>query len=414
MKIGYLVSQYPAYSHAFISTEIDALRRAGWDVETFSVNRPGIPDAPDTRRTVSVKGAPVLDVARSFLRIATRHPGVALRALAGGARDGLARPRPVKSTIWQCFYLVEAAFLRQRMIERGVTHLHVHFANNAADIAMAIVRLSTALGRGPLTWSLTIHGPTDFERAAEIGLTPKVATSSFTTCISSYGRTTAQGLLPPALWNKLHIVRMGIDRTATPQRQLASPDRQRDDGSFRLLFVGRLVGKKAPELVLEAAGEFAGSNPATSVAVTLVGDGPLAEALKEASRTLPPNVAVTFTGALGHAAVLEWYHWADVFVLPSYSEGLPVVLMEALDAGLPVITTPIAGIPELVEDGGTGRLVPTGSAMAVASALTDLARDRALRARLGEAGRERVRLLHNADDSGRVLAELFRAVSKPS
>jgi colanic acid/amylovoran biosynthesis glycosyltransferase len=406
--VAYLVSQYPAYSHAFIDSEIQALRGLGWSVQPLSINPSGIPAHPDTATTVSVLGAPRVQVLRTAVRFAVRHPRalatVARRALAYAAGRG-SRPR---RTLWQLFYLGQAIFFHRELSRRGLRHVHVHFANNGADVGRLIADLGNAAGTpgGRWTWSMTVHGPTDFAQADQLGLAEKVASAAFVTCISEYGAAELRRRSDPAHGDKVHVVRMGIGE---PTADLARPPREPDPDVFKVLFVGRLVPAKGPDVLVEALRALAAEAPedAGAVEVVVIGDGPLRASLEESARDLPAGVDVSWLGARDHDEVLTWYRWADVFCLPSYSEGLPVVLMEALAAGLPAITTPVAGIPELVVDGVTGLLVPPGDRVALTDALQRLRRDAALRDALGEAGAIRVAQNHRADRNAGVLGELL-------
>lgn len=413
-RVAYLVSQYPAYSHAFIDSEIQALRGLGWSVQPLSINRSGIPTHPDTERTVSVLAAPRAQVLGTAARFAARHPlavaTVAWRALGYAAGRG-SRPR---WTLWQLFYLVQAVYLHREMSQRGLRHVHVHFANNGADVGRLIADLGNAVGSpgGRWTWSMTVHGPTDFAEADRLGLAGKVASAEFVTCISAYGAAQLGQRSRPADREKVHIVRMGIE--LPPDRALdGSPPRTSDPTAFKVLFVGRIVPQKGPDVLVEALRQLGATDRpagAGAVEVVVIGDGPLRASLEESSSDLPAEVEISWLGARGHDEVLSWYRWADVFCLPSYSEGLPVVLMEALAAGLPAITTPVAGIPELVQDGVTGLLVPPGDRGALVDALQRLRDDVDLRAALGRAGAARVAENHRADRNAQVLGDLLEAV----
>ncbi len=166
----------------------------------------------------------------------------------------------------------------------------------------------------------------------------------------------------------------------------------RPAGPLRILFVGRLVPEKGPSVLLDAVAHLRSAPDPLDVEVRIVGAGPLADELRRQSVDQGTADRVTLVGPLGNEELPDQYAWADVFCLPSFAEGVPVVLMEAMATGLPVVTTAIAGIPELVRDGVTGRLVPPGRVDQLASALRDLADDTADgRSALGQAARARVR-----------------------
>jgi colanic acid/amylovoran biosynthesis glycosyltransferase len=407
--VAYLVSQYPAFSHAFIDSEIQALRRLGWVVQPMSVNPSGIPGHPDTATTVSVLGISRARVLATAARFTVRHPRAAVvaarRAIgyAGGRGD---RPR---RTLWQLFYLVQAIFFHRAMADRGLRHVHVHFANNGADVGRLIADVGNEADRSGRrwTWSMTVHGPTDFAQADQLGLAEKVASAAFVTCISEFGAAALRERSAPTHWDKVHVVRMGIDGLTEDH---GPPPRAADPAAFKVLFVGRLVPQKGPDVLVEALRSLAAAG-AGAVEVVVIGDGPLRASLESTCHDLPATVQIAWLGARQHDEVLSWYRWADVFCLPSYSEGLPVVLMEALAAGLPAITTPVAGIPELVVDGVTGLLVPPGDRAALTAALQRLREDDDLRVALGRAGAVKVAENHRADRNAAVLGELLQATT---
>lgn len=388
LRVAYLVSQYPAPSHVFIEREIDGLRQLGVQVETFSV-RPTPEElllSSHMRREAARTHVLQSDrraVASDVRRLARQHPRAFATALAAALRAG---ERTLRSRTWQGFYLAEAVRLHALLNERDLRQIHVHFANNAADIARLVVALGEAL-EGPdagWRWSFTMHGPTEFEAVTHFDLAAKVADADGVACISDFARSQLMRLVAPDAWEDLHIVRMSVDVSA-----YAPPARPRtSEGPLKVLSVGRLVPEKGSLVLLEGIARLrAGGRP---VMTRLVGSGPLEPLLRERIAALGLVDAVELLGSVGQEGLPSLYHWADVFCLPSFQEGLPVVLMEALATELPVVTTWIAGIPELVEDGVSGRLVPPGRPDRLAAAIEDLLVDPE-RAREGAAaGRRRV------------------------
>ena len=204
-----------------------------------------------------------------------------------------------------------------------------------------------------------------------------------------------------AHWPKLKIVHCGVD----PARYDASGPR---DG-HHLAFVGRLDAVKGVPLLLEALAEARKSLP--DLRLTLVGDGPDREALLDQARALDLSEAVEFAGYLSQTEVAALLAYADCLVLPSFAEGVPVVLMEAMAARVPVVTTRIAGVPELVEDGVSGLLVPPGDVHALQAAIERLLYDKHLCRDVGEAGRLRVEVEFASDHEAAWLAALFAGYS---
>lgn len=395
--IAYLVGYYPKVSHTFITREVDGLRARGLDVQTFSLRR--TPDAEvltDADRRAARETYVVLPprpsrLLRAHGRALARRPGrylstlaLALRTSAGGVRN----------TLWQGFYFAEAVLLADEFADRGVRHVHAHFANAASGVAM----LASALGhRDGLTWSFTMHGPTEFDDVTRYALAEKVRRASFVAVISDYARSQLMKLVEPGHWSRLELVHCGVDPAV-----FVLVDRSGRSAPLRVLNVGRLVADKGQAVLLEAIALL--EDRGVEVEVTLVGDGPDRLALEAAA-----GPSVRFAGAVGQDRIRELYEAADVFCLASFAEGVPVVLMEAMATGLPVVSTRIAGIPELVEDGSAGLLVAPGRAGGVADALERLAADPDLRTRMGRAGRERVVAGYDIADAVERLAELYDA-----
>ncbi|WP_432511358.1 glycosyltransferase family 4 protein [Kineococcus sp. SYSU DK001] len=414
VRVAYLVSRYPSLSHAFIENEVDALRALGVDVHTFTVrSSPASSHVSERSRreagtTTSLIGSPASRWVGAGLRTGRRSATALLRTAGVAAGSG---PRTARARVWQGFYLAEAVLLFDELRARGIRHLHVHFANNGADIARLVVALGTA-AEGPAAgwrWTMTMHGPTEFEAVDAFDLRAKIASAHAIACISDFCRSQLMRHSSPEEWGKLDVVRMAVDGTRFPD---ASPDRAtRGDDEFRVLFVGRLVPEKGPSVLLSAAAALRGRTGGR-LRVRFVGSGPLLDELQAQVVRDGLQDVVEFTGPLGNESLPGQYAWADVFCLPSFAEGVPVVLMEALATSLPVVTTAIAGIPELVKGSGdpeeNGRLVPPGRPEALAAALQELRElPGAERSRLGAAGRRRVLTEFAPELNARRLLGLF-------
>jgi glycosyltransferase involved in cell wall biosynthesis len=207
---------------------------------------------------------------------------------------------------------------------------------------------------------------------------------------------------------KLHLVRTGIVPATFPDRPDDDPDlvaRLQAAEPLRVLFVGRLVPEKRPLDVVQALVRM--RDRGVPVSARIVGDGPLAESVRVAVIAGGLQADVELVGPQSEAEIPPHYAWADVLCLPSAAEGLPVVLMEALASCLPVVTTRIAAIPELVEDGTNGLLIETGDVMALTAKLSELARDPHRRVRMGRAGRDRVLQDYDATTNALRLGEIF-------
>lgn len=397
-RIAYLTGEYPAVSHTFILREVLALRALGLEVLTCSIRRTG----PQHHR-----GPDEQEAARTTFHVldAARNPGTLLAALGWSLgrpkrlgrtiRLALAtRPAGIKATIWQIFYLVEAMVLAHHLMRRGVTRLHNHFAMASSSVAMLASELSG------IPYSFTLHGPADFLETRRWRLDEKIARAGFVACISHFSRSQGMLFSDPAHWSRLHIVHCGV----VPERYGRDPARP---AGRHVLFVGRLAAAKGVPILLEA---FARLHARFADArLTLIGDGPDRTHLETRAAELGLGGAVTFTGYRNQDEVADHLAQGDLFALPSFAEGVPVVLMEAMASGLPVLATRIAGIPELVEDGLSGRIVAPGDADAFSDAMIALLDDPAQARALGQAGRARIAQDFDVRSEAGKLAALFRA-----
>lgn len=396
-----LTGLYPAVSHTFILREVMALRAAGLQVTTCSVNRPG---------SGHLIGPAEVGAAQStyYLLANARRPAVLLAALvqAGRRPARLARAlatlrhsgaRGLRENLRQVAYLIEAVVLARFLIGCRATRIH-----NQLGMASASVSMYAAILAG-IPFSFTLHGPDDFFEAPARQLPAKIAAADFVACISQFCRNQARQFCNEEDRAKLHIIRCGVDPDAYSPRDRTAPLR-------RILFVGRLVPVKNVPLLIRAFASIADDVP--DATLTIVGDGPERAKLDAIVAGRGLQGRVVFTGALDQRQTALRMAEADAFVLPSLAEGLPVVLMEAMASGLPVIATKVAGTPELVEDGTTGRLVTAGDEAQLASALRDLLADPAPALEMARRGRSRALRDHDMWEEGRRLAGLF--VTGPS
>jgi len=322
----------------------------------------------------------------SYIIDAARKPATLLRALLGAlVRPGqLIRaltlawrtaPPGLRGGTKQLAYLAEAMVLAQHLKAQNIDHLHNHFASASANVAM----LASALSGVP--FSYTLHGPSDLYEPDTWHLREKTARATFVACISHFARSQAMLFSDPAQWDKLRIVHCGVIPS------LYDPTPSTPQIGTRLIFVGRLAAVKGLRVLLDAFARARETHP--DLHLTLVGDGDDRAHLERLAA--PLGDAVHFAGYLSQDAVAKALAEADALVLPSFAEGLPVVLMEALASARPVIATQVAGVSELVENGVTGFVVPPGDATTLAARIGQLAGDPALRARMGNAGRTKVR-----------------------
>jgi glycosyltransferase involved in cell wall biosynthesis len=380
--IAYLASSYPALSHTFILREVLALRRLGVRVDTYSVRRtPDYDLAAEDREaratTFVLVPPPPGELLLAHLRALVTRP----RRYASTLRRALSmRAAGLKATVWQVFYFGEAVLMWHKCSRAGTRHIHAHHANVGSDVAL----LAAHLGGDGWSWSFTMHGPTELLDVPGHRLAQKAEAAGFVVCISEFARSQLMALVGTEHWPKLSVVHCGLD-----VGRFAAVARNGRPGPLEILNVGRAVPVKGQSLLIEALGELA--RRGIDARLTIVGDGPQAPELRELARRLGVTDRVEFAGAVGQDAILGFYERADVFATPSFAEGLPVVLMEAMATGLPVVATRIAGVPELVEEGVSGLLVTPGRVDELAAALERLIRSAPEdRAAMGAAGRTKV------------------------
>ncbi len=396
--IAYLTSAYPALSHTFVQREIAGLRAAGHKVLTASIRKTtgshisGSVESEEAKHTFYVLSAAPAKLFPSLLRAMIR-PWLLVLAIALAWRT---RPPGIKAALWQMFYLLEAVILADHLRNQGVRHLHCHFANAGCSVAM----LAGVLAEVP--YSFTLHGPDTFFEPYKWRLDEKIARASFVVCISHFCRSQGMIFASPEHWEKMKIVHCGVD----PARY---SNAVRPPGKM-LMFVGRLAAVKGVAVLLRAIAELTPRHP--DLHLTLIGEGTEQESLEELAQELGITEQITFAGPKTQSEVAEALAASDVFVLPSFAEGVPVVLMEAMASRQPVITTRIAGIPELVEDGVNGRLVPPGNISALAEAIEELLSAPDIRTKMGQSGRSKVEAEFNAGIEAIKIGKLIDEVSK--
>ncbi len=395
MKISYFINQYPKVSHSFIRREILALERQGFEIQRIALrgwNEPLV-DAEDLQeRTLTryVLDRGILGLCLPTLVELLKAPARFFSALR------LALEMSRKSghrALHHLVCLAEACVLCRWAAAHGSTHIHAHFGTNSATV----VTLARVLGAPP--YSFTVHGPEEFMRP--LALDEKIHRASFVVAISSFGRSQLFLLSRFADWEKIKVVHCGLessfyDGAAVPIT--AAP---------RLVCVGRLCEAKGQLLLIEAVAALA--KEGIEFELVLAGDGPLRREIERAIHDSGLASRVRITGWISSDAVREEILAARALVLPTFAEGLPVVIMEAMALRRPVLTTYVAGIPELVIDGENGWLIPAGSVDELAQAIKNciFAPSDDL-VKLGNVGRRRVLERHSVDLETAKLASLLR------
>ncbi len=395
MKLAYLVNQYPKISHSFIRRELRAVEK------TFGT--------PITRISVRRVNEPLVDPADLEEAECTRVLLDDKPRLLRHSLGTLTRPRQLRDALEATFalgmrsdrglarhfaYLAEAATLVQWLREEDVDHVHAHFGDNPAAVAM----LANALG-GP-TFSFTAHGTETFDFPPFIGIADKIAAATFVVAVSEYGRSQLCRWSDPAHWHKIHVVHCGAD-SAFFDEPASIPEEP------NMVCVARLSGEKGHLVLMDACKEL--QRRGVDFHLELVGDGELRGEIEAFLKQHGLTENVRLLGWGKGEDVRAALRRARALVLPSFMEGLPVVIMEAFAQGRPAIATHVSGIPELVRENVNGWLVPAGAAGPLADAMEAVAKATPERLReMGTAGAEAVREHHDATREAGRLSELFR------
>lgn len=396
-SIAYLVSRYPTLSMIFVLREVLALRALGFRIETASINPPDRPkeqltpqEREEAARTYCVKchglaGAAAAHLQSLLLNFAAYWRGVAMAFRLAGL--------DLSRLFLNLMYFTEALMVGQWMRRNGQTHLHVHLASQAASVGLFVQKVFR------VGFSMTVHGPDEFYDAEGKYLPQKIAAAGFIVCISSYTRSQLMNLSPYSDWKKFVVSRLGVDPSTF------SPPHPAPQETFEILCVGRLTPAKGQHLLIDAADRLA--RQGRSVLLRLVGSGPDEGSLRNHAGRLTSPMTIIFEGAVNQDRIRSMYATANIFCLPSFAEGLPVVLMEAMAMQIPCVSTNIAGIPELIRNEVDGLLVPASDLDALTEALARLMDDSELRNKVATSGRARVVEHYNLARNVEVLAAIF-------
>ena len=396
MHIAYFINQYPKVSHSFVRREIRALERLGMKVTRMAlratpdqlIDPHDIQEMGKTRLVLQeTKPAILRHIATAF----KQHPRGWLAALALAMKTGWGSQRGI---LLHFVYFVEACIISQWMRKQRIEHVHAHFGTNSTTVVM----LARAMGGPP--YSFTAHGPDEFDMPEFISLGEKIKRSAFTVGISSFGRSQLLRRIPYEHWHKVVIVHCGLEKDFSSGEIPPVADVP------RLVCVGRLCEQKGQMLLIDAMRQL--FDEGLQFELVLAGDGPMRADVETRIRELDLEAHVRITGWISSEQVREELLAARALVLPSFAEGLPVVIMEAMALKRPVITTYIAGIPELVEPGKNGWLFPAGTVPPLKKAIADCLQTpiETLR-QMGEKARKDAMLRHDIDKEAEKLLAHF-------
>ncbi len=398
MQIAYLTNQYPAISHTFIRREIQALERKGLQIARYSV-RPSFTDLIDpkdieeSKRTTYLVTARKVDLARDIFKGFFLNPLSALKTFGLAIKCGW---RSEAGLIRHIIYFLEALVLSQWLNQNKTTHIHAHFGTNATTVTMLTATLMN------IGFSFTVHGPEEFEKPGLIALKEKVTRAKFVAGISSFGASQLKMLVSPDKWERIKIVRCGLEEEFFNPPEKDNPPQRNTD----FLCVGRLCAQKGQIDLVDAAALL--KKNGHHFHLMMIGDGPMRSDIEKRIHHHGLEHEIELAGWKTQDEVRSALLQTKTFILPSYAEGLPVAIMEALGVKRPVISTYIAGIPELIVPESCGWLVPAGDVKAVAEAM-----EQALLispddyAAMGEVGKQQTMVMHHIDQEAAKLKQYF-------
>jgi glycosyltransferase involved in cell wall biosynthesis len=398
MKVAYLINQYPKVSHTFVRREIAALQADGIQILRYSIRRFPEPlvdplDQAEALQTHVLLAGPKWRMLATVAAAALIRPIHFLRALRTTLR--MAR-RSDRGLIRHLAYLTEACLLHRRLARHGIGHVHAHFGTNSATVALLTREL------GSVSFSFTAHGPEEFDQAVQWSLGEKIEKAAFVIGVSHFGRSQLCRQCDYQFWKKIHVVHCGVDG------DYLDPDATAVPHTRKLVSIGRLSEQKGQMLLLEALGRLRQQN--LRIELDLIGDGEFRPQIERAIAEHGLDDSVRITGWADGDTIRCALDECSAFVLPSFAEGLPVVIMEAMARARPVLSTYVAGIPELVRPGKNGWLVPAGSVEDLANVLREVVTTpfETLTA-MGQNGRARVAEQYDSRRIGRQLSVLMRS-----
>ena len=397
IRIAYLINQYPKISHTFIRREILALERRGIHVSRYSIEptTDELADAEDNEellKTRAVLSVGLVGLALAMIHIGLRKPVRWARTLGRAMRMGRRSDRGILRHV---VYFSEACVLLRWFQQDQIDHVHAHFGTNPAMVAL----LCRNLG-GP-TYSFTAHGAAEFDQLGYIAIRDKIRSATATIAVTHYGRSQLMRWVESPDWSRIHVVRCGVSEKFIEVTPCPIPH------DPVLLHIGRFSEEKGQIVLIQAAGLL--KRRGVPFRLVLVGDGPLRGRLEALINKLELQGPIELAGWADERQIMEHLRAARAMVLPSFTEGLPVVIMEAFAMARPVISTYVAGIPELVRPGENGWLVPAGTVDPLADAMREALEieDSELQ-RMGMAGRRRVLEEYNVDVEAEKLVALFQ------
>lgn len=360
MNLAYFTNQYPKVSHSFIRREIVALEQLGHSIERFALRSDEAElvdpaDQSEFNKTAYILSGSKLNIILQAFRVLILHPIKFISTLFFAIKLGFRSDRGVLRHV---AYLVESCVLLKWQMRNNIEHIHAHFGTNSTTVVLFSYLL------GGVGYSFTVHGPEEFDKPEFISLAEKIKYCRFVVAISSYGRSQLFRWIPLEKWYKVKIVHCGLDDA------FLTNSNEESNISNQLVCVGRLCEQKGQLLLLESMKEL--SESGIDCKLILAGDGPMRAEVERRIVAYELSDRVNITGWISSEQVKKILIESRGLVLPSFAEGLPVVIMESLALYRPVITTYVAGIPELVKNGKNGWLIPAGDSKALTVAMREM------------------------------------------
>ena len=396
MRIAYFINQYPKVSHSFIRREILSLEKQGvevfrfalrgWDAEVVDAK-----DIDEKYKTRFILQDGLFSLLTSVFKAFLHQPLCFFSTIILAFKLGWHADRPLPLHL---IYFAEACKLKKMMEGLNIDHIHAHFGTNSTEIVMLVHAL------GGSTYSFTVHGPEEFDKPGFLKLGEKIRSAKFVAAISSYGRSQLFRQIEQNQWHKVKEVHCGLEKAFYDVPVVVVPENN------QFVCVGRLCEQKGQLLLIEAVRLLI--QKGVDIKLVLAGDGEMRPEVESQLDKYEMQDHVRITGWISSDQVRDEILSSRALVLPSFAEGLPVVIMEAMALHRPVLSTYVAGIPELVIPGENGWLFPAGSIDSLVDALRDCLETSPAKLReMGEAGHLRVVERHDIDTEAGKLVKLF-------
>jgi glycosyltransferase involved in cell wall biosynthesis len=398
MQITYLINQYPKISHSFIRREILALEKQGFNVQRIAQRGwtdklVDSQDLSEREKTLYIVKQGIFSLLFSTVKVASTSPksffstfSLALRMTKGSDR----------SLAHHLIYFFEACQMQPWLKVHNSSHLHAHFGTNSSEIAMFASQLSG------IPYSFTVHGPEEFDKPQALRLNQKIKLAKFVAAISSFGRSQLFRWTDFQDWPKIKEVHCGLEANFYLNTPPITPKKK------TMVCVGRICEQKGQLLLIEAVKKL--HDIGVTIKLVLAGDGEMRAEIESLINQYDLKKHVTITGWISSNEVRDYILASEILVLPSFAEGLPVVIMEAMSLRRPVISTYVAGIPELINHKENGWLCTAGDVDALASVMQEaIATPKAKLKKMSDLAYKKVLARHNINTETAKLAQHIKA-----